>query len=154
MSEQQKSQVIIDEAAAKAAGLIKEKGGGQQRRRGEGDGRVFLGIIYPGDTEAPTKPWRLSSWARWAQAQVAATVKAPTCSNPAAETPLEEAFSEKEMPCSSGFGALLLALGAESKGLEEPDLMRFLQEARRIGAEAIEQYLASAKEVGLTRVIE
>ena len=154
MSEQKQKQVVIDEAAAKAAGLIKDhKSGRRKRVAGEGDGRTFLGIVYPQDTEVPKRPWRLGSWAKWAQAQLA-HVTLPKCSNPAEGTPLEEAFSESPMPSSSAFGALLLALGAEAKGLNEPDLARLLQEARRIGTEAIEQYLASAKEVGLTRVIE
>ena len=145
--------VQIDEAAARAAGLIKDKSGRRKRVAGEGDGRTFLGIVYPQDVEVPKRSWRLGSWAKWAQAHFAKTPP-PECSNPATGTPLEEAFEEHQLPISSALGALLLALGAEAKGLNEPDLARFLQEARRIGAEAIEQYLASAKEVGLSRVIE
>ena len=153
MSEQeQKSQVVIDEAAARAAGLIKESKPEGRRRKGEG-GRIFLGIVYPEDTERPKRPWRLGSWAKWAQAHFAKTPP-PECSNPATGTPLEEAFEEHQLPISSALGALLLALGAEAKGLNEPDLARLLQEARRIGTEAIENHVASAKEVGLTRVIK
>ena len=144
--------VQIDEAAARAAGLIKDHKSGR-RKRNSGQGRVFLGIVYPEDTERPKRPWRLGSWAKWAQAQLA-HVTLPKCSNPAEGTPLEEAFSESPMPSSSALGALLLALGARAKGLDEPDLIGFVEAAEKIGAEAIEQYLASAKEVGLTRVIE
>ena len=145
--------VQIDEAAARAAGLIKDHKSGRRKRAGEGDGRTFLGIVYPQDTEVPKRPWKLGSWAKWAQAQLA-HVTLPKCSNPAEGTPLEEAFSESPMPSSSALGALLLALGARAKGLDEPDLIGFVETAEKIGAEAIEQYLASAKEVGLTRVIE
>jgi len=146
--------VQIDEAAARAAGLIKDhKSGRRKRVAGEGDGRTFLGIVYPQDVEVPKRSWRLGSWAKWAQAQLA-HVTLPKCSNPAEGTPLEEAFSESPMPSSSALGALLLALGARAKGLDEPDLIGFVEAAEKIGAEAIEQYLASAKEVGLTRVIE
>ena len=144
--------VQIDEAAARAAGLIKDhKSGRRKRVAGEGDGRTFLGIVYPQDVEVPKRPWRLGSWAKWAQAQLA-HVTLPKCSNPAEGTPLEEAFSESPMPSSSALGALLLALGARAKGLDEPDLIGFVEAAEKIGAEAIEQYLASAKEVGLTRI--
>jgi len=145
--------VQIDEAAARAAGLIKDKSGRRKRVAGEGDGRTFLGIVYPQDVEVPKRSWRLGSWAKWAQAHFAKTPP-PECSNPAEGTPLEEAFSESPMPSSSALGALLLALGARAKGLDEPDLIGFVETAEKIGAEAIEQYLASAKEVGLTRVIE
>ena len=150
-TEDQKEQVTIDESAARAAGIIKEKG--QGRKRNSGQGRVFLGIVYPEDTERPKRPWRLGSWAKWAQAQVVASTQSPTCANPAEGTPLEEAFAESQLPASSAFGALLIALGARAKGLDEPDLIGFVEAAEKIGAEAIDNYIASAKEVGLTRMI-
>ena len=155
-TEDQKEQVTIDEAAAKAAGLIKESKPEGRRRKGvagEGDGRTFLGIVYPQDADAPKRPWKLSAWSKWAQAHLA-KVTLPTCSNPARGTALEEAFSEGPLPYSSALGALLIALGARAKGLDEPDLIGFVEAAEKIGAEAIDNYLDAAKGVGLTRATQ
>jgi len=150
MDAKQRDNITIDESAARAAGLIKECKPRGKRANG-GDGRVFLGIVYPQDADAPKRPWKLSAWSKWAQAHLA-KVTLPTCSNPARGTALEEAFSEGPLPYSSALGALLIALGARAKGLDEPDLIGFVEAAEKIGAEAIDNYIASAKEVGLTRM--